>query len=291
MDIRTLRYFLAVAREGNITRAAESMHITQPSLSKSLMELEQELGKKLLIRGKRKVTLTEEGVLLRKRADEIVNLMEKTEREISSGLKEIKGEIAIGGNPSATVLKSAAELRKAYSGIKFRFYSGDATDVIERLDHGGLDFAVLLKPVDTLKYEYISLPEAAKWGLLMPNDSPLSRKSVIESADLSDIPLVLHQRIGLQREIAIWAKTDLEKLNIAATYNVVQGSPISFVKSGLGYFLTAKDLLPLETGGSVCFRPLEPSLEIQYALVWKRYSVFSKAAQKFIEKIKDGLCL
>lgn len=289
MDIRVLRYFLAVAREENITRAAESLHIAQPSLSKQLMELERELGKKLLIRGKRKITLTDEGVLLRKRADEIISLLEKTEREIASDFKEIAGDIFIGGNSPKTILQTASFLRHKYSDIHFHFYSGDATDVSERLDHGSLDFAVLLEPVDTTKYEFISLPDISTWGLLMKSDSPLATHSVITKTDLCTIPLILHQRIGLQQEIAHWAQTDIEHLNIAATYNVVHGSPIYFVQNDIGYFLTSRDLLAPELDSSVCFRPLEPPLPLTYALVWKRHSVFSKAAVTFLEQLKKCL--
>lgn len=163
MDIRLLKYFLAVAREENITRAAEKLYISQPSLSKQLIELEKELGKKLLVRGKRKITLTEEGVILRKRAEEIVSLLEKTEREIGSDLSNIEGEVFIGGNPVKTILKTASNLVKKYNGVKFNFYSGDAEDVCERLEHGSLDFAILLEPVDSVKYDYISLPDGSEW--------------------------------------------------------------------------------------------------------------------------------
>ena len=286
MDIRVLRYFLAVAREENITRAAEILHIAQPTLSKQLMELEQELGKKLLIRGKRKITLTEDGVLLRKRAEEIVALLEKTRNEIASDSKIISGEISIGGNPSTTVLKAASALRQVHKDITFHFFSGDATAITERLDHGSLDFAILLSPVDTTKYEYVLLPDISQWGLLMESDSPLAAMPVITKEVLCTVPLVLHQRTGLQQKIALWAETDLEQLDIAATYNVVHGNSISFAKSGLGYVLTPRDLFAPELDRSCCFRPLEPPLQLRYALVWKRYSVFSKAAEAFLEKVK-----
>lgn len=289
MDVRILRYFLAVAREENITRAAESLHIAQPSLSKQLMELEQELGKKLLIRGKRKITLTEDGVLLRKRADEIVDLLEKTEREIRSDAADISGEISIGGTPTKTVLQTAAMLRVKHPDIRFQFYSSDAIEVTERLTHGNLDFAVLLQPVDTTKYEYIALPDSSRWGILMPSDCALAKKEVVCKEDFCQIPLILHRRAGLQREIALWAQTELEHINIIATYNVVNGSPVSFVTSGFGYFLTIENHLAAELNSDVCFRPLNPPLELHYALVWKRYPVFSKVAETFLNKIKSSI--
>ena len=286
MEIRELRYFLAVAREGNITRAAESLHIAQPSLSKQLMELEKKLGKQLLVRGKRKITLTEEGVLLRKRAEEIVELVEKTEHEISYDPEETMGDIYIGGSSSESVLSAAAELRRNYPGIRFHFYSGDAMDVAERLDHGSLDFAVMLEPVDNIKYDFLSLPDRSEWGILMKKNDPLADKNCITEDDIKKMPLIMHQRIGLQNEIAHWAGTDLESLTIAATYNVVHGSPVSFVRQGLGYFLTTGDLLAPTLDPEVCFLPLEPKLPTQLALVWKKYAVFSNAARVFYESFQ-----
>ena len=283
MEIRELRYFLAVAREGNITRAAESLHIAQPSLSKQLMELEKKLGKQLLVRGKRKIALTEEGVLLRKRAEEIVGLVEKTEHEISYDPEETMGDIYIGGSSSESVLSAAAELRKNYPGIRFHFYSGDAMDVAERLDHGSLDFAVMLEPVDNIKYDFLSLPDRSEWGILIKKNDPLADKNCITEDDIKKMPLIMHQRIGLQNEIAHWAGTDLESLTIAATYNVVHGSPVSFVRQGLGYFLTTRDLLAPTLDPEVSFLPLEPKLPTQLALVWKKYAVFSNAAKVFYE--------
>lgn len=284
MDIRVLRYFLAVAHEENITRAAASLHIAQPSLSKQLMELEKELGKTLLVRGKRKITLTEDGVLLRKRAEEITALLDKTKQELSTDTSQLSGKISLGGNPSASVLKQATRLRSQYPDISFEFYSSDAIDVLERLEHGLLDFAVFLEPIDTMKYEYISLTDASRWGLLIPADCELAQKQFVEKQDLVKYPLIFHRRQGLQRLISRWAETDISKLNIAATYNVINGSPARFVESGLGYFLTTEDLLSSSIDKDLCFRPLEPPLEIHYALIWKRYASFSKAAEKFLEQ-------
>lgn len=285
MDIRVLRYFLAVAREENITRAAASLHIAQPSLSKQLMELEKELGKPLLVRGKRKVTLTDDGILLRKRAEEIVALLEKTEAEISSDTQEISGEISIGGT-TRSVLQAAASLRASYPKVRFQFYSSDATDILERLEHGSLDFATFLEPIDTLRYDYISLPDASRWGLLLPADSALAQKPCIEKTDLLSVPLIFHRRAGLQRLISRWAEADSSSFNIAATYNVINGAPDRFVQSGLGYFLTTEDLLAPATSSDLCFRPLAPALETHYALIWKRSATFSKAAAKFLEEMK-----
>ena len=179
MELRTLQYFLAVTKEENITRAAESLHISQPYLSKQLMELENEFGKQLLIRGKRKITLTEDGIILRKRAEEILSLVEKTEYDLSSNNTQVSGEITIGGNPTMTVLNTAARLRSQYPDVHFQFYSSDAIDVLERLEHGSIDFAIFLEPIDISEYDYIPLPESSRWGLLMPSDCKLAENSYI----------------------------------------------------------------------------------------------------------------
>ena len=285
MDIRVLKYFVTVAREGNISRAAESLHIAQPSLSKQLIELENELGKQLFIRGKRKISLTDNGNLLLKRAEEIIVLFDKTKQELSCKEEAVSGKISIGGMPIKPVLSAAAMLRRKYSDVSFDFYSGDATDVTQRLDHGSLDFAVLLTPVDTTKYEYVSLKTTSCWGLLMPGDCDLAGKDSIKKEDLCSVPLIFHSRVGLQREITHWAKTDMEHLHIAATYNILSGNPLEYVRAGLGYLLTTKDHLPAELGSDLCFRELNPKLEVHYALVWKRYAVLSKSAQVFLECI------
>ena len=285
MDIRVLKYFLTVAREENITRAAESLHITQPSLSKQLMELEEELGKQLLIRGKRKLTLTDDGILLRKRAEEIVALLEKTEQELSADTA-LGGKISIGGLPGKKVLHAAAELHAEYPDVRFDFYSGDACEVAERLDHGSLDFAVLLEPVDEVKYDYVSLDDRAQWGVIMPGNCELAMKPAVKPEDLRKVPLILHKRVGLQRTIEHWAQTDLEHMNVAATYNVVNGDPSAFVRSGLGYVLVTDDHLPEQLASGLCFRRLEPRLESRHALIWKRHAVLTKPAEAFLNKIK-----
>ena len=285
MEIRVLRYFLAVAQEENITRAAEKLHIAQPSLSKQLMELEDELGKQLLIRGKRRITLTEEGVLLRKRAEEILELVNKTEQEITADEKQLVGKISIGGNLHPRILKAAAALREQHPGVCFQFYSSDATDVTERLEHGTLDFTTLLAPVDISRYDSVLLPEHSYWGLLVRADSPLAEKSCVHRDEVLRLPLIMHRRAGLQKAIAEWAHTHIERLNIAATYNVIYGSPIPLVQSGLGNLLVTRDLLGPELNAGVRFLPLDPPLETHYALVWKKNTVLTKAAEKFLSML------
>ena len=287
MELRLLRYFLAVAREENITRAAEVLHITQPSLSKQLMELELELGKQLFIRGKRKITLTEEGILLRKRADEILMLCEKTQQEISQDSDLISGVISIGGAQSYAVAQTTAHIAAKYPGVQFQFYNGDAETLMEKLDHGTLDFGILIEPIDIVKYEHLPLKETDKWGLLMQKDCALASQKVIRPEDIQNIPLILPQRIGLQRELSTWTGTAAEHLNIIATFDILFNNPALLIKNGLGYAFALNSLVDTIESPTLCFRPLEPAINIQYGLAWKRYPVFTKAAEKFIEELKE----
>ena len=172
--------------------------------------------------------------------------------------------------------------------MHFQFYSSDAIDVLERLEHGSLDFAIFLEPIDITEYDYISLPESSHWGLLMSSDCELAERDCIEKKDLLQTPLIFHRRAGLQQLISHWADADVKAFNIAATYNVVNGSPTKFIKSGLGFYLTTEDLLPAVLEQDVCFRPLNPPLEIHYALIWKRTAFQSKAAEMFIKELKHS---
>lgn len=197
MEIRVLKYFLAVAREGSITGAANSLHLTQPTLSRQLQELEKELKQKLLIRGKYKVTLTPEGMILRKRAEEIIDMVEKTEAEFSSISDTISGDIYIGGGESDAMKYIAGiikEIQSEFFGIKFHIYSGNAEDVTEKLDKGLLDFGILIQPVDVSKYDHITLPEKDVWGVIMRKDNPLSQKKNIKLEDIVKIPLLASRK-------------------------------------------------------------------------------------------------
>ena len=206
MEIRVLRYYLAVARELNITRAAESLHISQPSLSKQMMDLEDHIGKKLFIRGKRKIELTEDGILLKKRAEEIIELVQKTEDEMAQDTHVLSGDLYLGGSTTKKILQETAILIEKYPHIQLHFYSNDAIDISERLNHGLLDFAVMLEPIDTTKFNYLSLNEKTKWGVLMKKESPFSHLETITPKELKTMPLILHQRLGLQERLAHWVQ-------------------------------------------------------------------------------------
>ena len=289
MDIRVLKYFLTVARERNITKAAEILHIAQPSLSKQLMDLENELGKKLFIRGKRGVTLTETGTLLSKRAEEIIEIFEKTEKEITADFETVGGIISIGGSGSILVTETASSLAGKYPEIHYDFFSCDAEEVMERLDNGTLDFGILIDCPDVLKYDYIPLPEKNLWGLLMKADSPLAKKTCISPKDIEKLPLIIPKRTGIRRELSRWFGQDILNLNIVAQFNLFYNSTVMFVKSGLGYGVTLERLTYIGKNDELCFRSFEPKMEIQHYIIWKKYRTFSKAAEKFIDELKKGL--
>ena len=292
MEIRLLKYFLAVAREENITAAAESLHITQPTLSKQLMELEDEFGKKLFIRGKRKITLTEDGILLRKRAGEIVDLLEKTQAELKNMNNEIiSGDIYIGAGETEgmrIIAKLSIKLQKKYPNIHYHLFSGNSEDVIEKLDKGLIDFGVLIEPTDIKKYGYVKLPVYDTWGVLMRKDSDLAKKDCIEPNDLLDIPLLCSRQALANNEFSIWFGDNTEKLNVVATYNLIYNASL-YVEEGFGYAVTLDKLINLTDDSNLCFKPIIPNLKANLVMVWKKYQVFSKATQIFLDELQKEI--
>lgn len=289
MEVRVLQYFLAVAREESISGAAESLHLTQPTLSRQLMDLEAELGKKLLIRGSRKVTLTEEGVLLRKRAEEILDLVEKTRSELrETDEADITGDIYIGGGETDAmrlIARTARELQTAYPRIRYHLYSGNGEDVSERLDKGLLDLGILVKPFDIKKYDSIQLPATDIWGVLMRKDSPLAEKEYIQPEDLWELPLLTSRQTMARKELMAWLGREREELNIVTTYNLIYNASL-MVEEGLGYALSLDKLINTTGDSALCFRPLRPKLEVGLDVVWKKYQVFSPATAKFLERLQ-----
>lgn len=289
MDIRVLKYFLAVAREESITKAAEFLNMTQPPLSRQLKDLEKELGKQLLVRGSKKITLTEDGMLLRKRAEELVDLMEKTKAELTGSDETIGGDIYIGGGETDAVLSFAAtakELQEKYPMIHYHLYSGDAEIVMEKLDKGLIDFGLLVGPVDVSKYEYIRLPIRDTWGVLMRKDSPLAEKDSIQAADLWDKPLIVSHQTSISSDMMAWLQKDASKLNIVMTYDLIFNASL-FVRQGLGYAIALDKIINTSGDSELCFRPLYPTMEAGLCIVWKRYQVFSKASQEFLRLLRS----
>lgn len=288
MDIRILQYFLAVAREESITKAAEQLHMTQPPLSRQLKDLEQELGKQLLIRGSKKVTLTEDGMLLRKRAEEMVDLMEKTKAEITASNETVSGEVFIGGGETEAIsilAQAAKNLQSEYPAIHYRIYSGDSEHITECLDKGLIDFGLLVEPVDITKYEYLRLPVKDTWGVLMRKDSPLAEKKYICAEDLWDKPLIVSHQTSSDNEMSAWLKKELSKLNIVMNYELIYNAS-HFVKMGFGYAIALDRLINTTKESELCFKPLYPKLEAGLCVIWKKYQVFSKASEHFLKNLQ-----
>lgn len=289
MELRVLRYFLAVAQEESISGAAEYLHLTQPTLSRQLMELEEELGKQLFIRGKRRVTLTEDGVLLRKRAGEIINLVDKMSAEISEDDSTVGGDIYIGSGETDAirlVARTAQCLHSRYPSIRYHLYSGNADDVTERLDKGLLDFGILIEPVDLKKYDYLPIPCQDTWGLLMREDHPLAAKEAITPDDLDGLPLITSRQTLTNQIFSDWLGSDFNNLNIVATYNLVFNSSL-MVSEGFGCALTLDKLVNTCEGSGLCFRPLDPPLKVGMDIVWKKYQMFSRASSIFLNRLRE----
>lgn len=294
MEIRVLRYFLTIAREGSITNAANFLHVTQPTLSRQIHDLEDELGQKLFTRGSHNMTLTTEGMILRKRAEEIISMVDKTEAEFTSMEEAVGGDIYIGGGETDAIkflAKVAKELHDTYPNIYYHLYSGNAQDVTERLDKGLLDFGVLVQPADISKYDYLNIPAKDTWGVVMRKDSPLAEKETICKEDLIGIPLICsRQAISQERsknEFTQWFGEDFDKLDIVTTFNLVYNAAI-MVDAGLGYAVTIDKIANTSENSTLCFRPLEPKLDSGLNIIWKKYQVFSSAAELFLERLRDS---
>lgn len=293
MELRVLRYFLAVAREETISAAAESVYVTQPTLSRQMIELEEELGKTLFLRGKRKISLTEEGLFLRKRAQEIVELVEKTELEFHTAEQAISGTVTIGGaetDAMRLIARAAHSLQRAHPAVAYHLFSGNAEDITEKLDKGLVDFGVFIEPVNLSKYDFIKLPLVDTWGLLMRKDSPLAAKQTIQAADLSELPILCSNQTMVKNEISGWLGDRYEKLNIVTVYNLLYNASL-MVEEGMGYALCLDKIISTSADSPLCFRPLEPRLEVGLALAWKKYQIFSKAAEKFLEYFQSEIAM
>lgn len=290
MELRVLQYFLAVAREESITKAAEVLHVTQPTLSRQMMELETELGTALFVRTNRKTVLTEDGVRLRRRAEEIVELVDKTEAEFLNGSSYVCGDVYIGGGETQAmrlIAQTACRLHEQYPEIYYHLYSGNALDVMEKLDKGLLDFGVLIEPVDKGKYEYVCLPATDIWGVLMREDSPYAALPGITAETLRKLPLLCSRQSIANGDFNNWLGHDLKELHLIGSYNLVYNASL-MVAEGVGDALCLDKLVNVETGG-LCFRPLEPKLEAKLVLVWKKHRMFSRAAEVFLDTFRQSL--
>ncbi len=288
MELRVLQYFLAVAREESISGAAEFLHLSQPTLSRQLKDLENELGKQLFIRGNRKITLTEEGMMLRKRAEEITELVKKTEDEITSSDDTLAGNITIGAGETdgnRFFIKAMNTMQKNYPLVSFHIISGDKAMIAESIDRGLIDFGIVFGNIDTTKYDSIPIDYKDTWGVLMRRDAPLANKEFITAEDLTDKPLIISRQAFQNSELKSFFHTEPDQLNIAATYSLLFNGSL-MVDEGLGYAICLDKLVNVSGDSNFCFRPLKPKIEASIGIIWKKYQVFSKPAQKFLQMLQ-----
>lgn len=290
MELRVLQYFLAIAREESISKAAEYLHISQPTLSRQIRDLEDQLGTLLFERGSRKISLTEDGLLLRKRAEEIIRLVDKTESEIISGETELNGDIYIGCGETegmTLIARAMKRMQHEHPYVQFHLHSGNAEDIIERLEKGLIDFGVLIGKHDVSKYNYIKVPFKDIWGVLMRKDSPLANRDTVTIEDLINLPLILSTQEIKNNQIFQYLLEN-DNYHIVATYNLIYNASL-MVKEGVGYAIGLDKLINTDCTSELCFKPLEPKITNEIILVWKKYQHFSKASQYFLNTVQSIL--
>ena len=289
MELRELRYFLAVVQEQSITKAAEYLYIAQPSLTRQMQNLEREIGRPLFIRGSRKITLTETGLLLKKRAEELLSLYERTQSELSAPPEDISGEVIIGGGESysvITVAEAARAVQENYPSVRFEFYSGDAGDILEKLDKGLTDFGIVVDLPDVSKYNSLRLPLADEWGILMRRDSELAKKETIEKDQLAELRILCSvQSMTKGSKLLEWLGDDIRNINIIARYNLIYNASL-LVKAGMGYAIGLNRLINTTGDSELCFKPLFPPLTTHLDIIWKKYAALSRPAQIFLDTLQ-----
>ena len=289
MEIRTLRYFLAVAREENMTRAAEILHVTQPTLSKQLKSLEDELGKKLFTRHSFSIRLTEEGLLLKDRAEDLVEMADKIEQEFVSLDDITGGELYLGLAESFQIrhlARAIKQFKQKYPNIRYHITSGDTEQVADKLDKGLLDFLVLAELPDPRKYEYITFPESDIWGVVMPAGSPLAGKSKIRANDLKGLPLFCSEQ-SWNTEVKEWAGNTFADLTLEGSFKLSYNGSI-FAREGLGYLLTYDHLIDTSKESGLVFSPLDPPLKSDMYLAWSRAQALTPISERFLTQVRES---
>lgn len=291
MNFQFLKYFLAVAEEENISRACEVLHITQPTISRQILDFEKERGIVLFKRGSRKLTLTEDGELLRRRAKEILSLVEKTEGELVESSENLSGTVSIGGGELRAVSETADKIRefqKIYPKVNFDFFTAASDLIIEQMDKGLLDIGILLEPVDIEKFDFIRFPEKERYVLLVKNDSELAKKDFVTAEDLQNEPLILPSRNAVKNELSSWFGKFYKDLKIAGTSNL-SGNKFVMVKHGNGSAIVIEnEVASGREADGVLAKPFSPAIEASSVLVWKRNIPYSAAAKKFIEFMRGN---
>ena len=287
MELRVLKYFLAVAREENITKAAALLHLTQPTLSRQLMQLEEELGVQLFHRSRYHIILTDDGMLLRRRAQELVDLAEKTAMEFRQK-DQLRGEISIGSGDlegMSLLAGMLASFQKLHPEVTYQIYSGNADHTKERIEGGTLDLGLLLEPVDISKYDFIRMPVKERWGVLVHEDGPLAQKEAVTPEDLAGVPLILTRRELILQEMERWFGPYAQQLQVTATGNLPYNMAL-LAGAHMGAYLTLKLHC---TYDNLRFVPLSPLLESSTVLAWKKAEPFSPAVAGLIRHIKECL--
>lgn len=288
IETRLLYYFLTVARERNITNAAKALHITQPTLSRQMALLEEEIGARLFLRGSRPLSLTDEGILLRRRAEEVLELLEKTQREVQAHEEAVEGAVSIGCGELASaklVAEMTAEFSRQYPKVTFDVYTANADRIKQRMDNGLTDIGLLLEPVDMERYEYIRLPVKERWVAIMPSGVPLARHAYVTAKDLAEIPVIMPSRQKIHDEVASWFGDDYEQLHVIGTSNLSTNAAL-MVHAGMGYALSVEGALPFLEESDICMRPLHPELTASSVLAWKRGQPFQSAVRHFLSFAK-----
>lgn len=288
IETRLLHYYLTVAREQNITNAAKVLHITQPTLSRQMAMLEDEIGAKLFVRGSRPLTLTDEGHLLRRRAEEILELLEKTELEVSAREEQVEGTVSVGCGELASVrmlTEMIAEFSQRYPRVSFDMYTANADQIKRRMDEGLTDIGLLLEPADMERYEYIRMPVKERWAAVMPAGVPLAKRECVTAESLAEIPVIMPSRQKVHDEVANWFGSFYGKLHISGFSNLSTNAAM-MVRAGLGYALIVEGALPFLDQSEVCMVPLHPELTATSVLAWKRGQPFPTAAERFIKFAK-----
>ncbi|QQO07696.1 LysR family transcriptional regulator [Breznakiella homolactica] len=291
MDIRVLKYFLAAAREGNITKAADVLHVTQPTLSRQLMDLERELGTALFDRGKRSVSLTPEGLLFRQRAEEVYGLWDKTKRDMAAFTGITGGTVSIGCVETAASLLLPGVIEafhSQYPAVRYEIYSANGDGIRGKIDCGRIDMGILAEPAETAKYDHIHLPCKDTWGVFMPAADPLAKKKNLRVNDLAGLPLFVPWRNIVVDEIESWAGAEGKNLNILG-YNNLMTNTLPLIERGLGYAVCVEGALSIRPHGNIRFVPFYPKRTSGHVLVWKKNKVFSRAGELFLEHIKTVL--
>ena len=287
MELRTLRYFLAAAQEENMTRAADILHVTQPTLSRQMMELERELGVTLMLRGKNGLTLTEDGIFFRQRAQEIVELADRLAKNFAERQNDISGMVVIGASEavgSQTLARLIKAFSEKYSAVQFTLYNETVDNIKDRLDKGLVDIGLLLEPIDVTKYDYVRLSQQDTWGLLVRDDHPLTDKTSLTADDVAPYPLILPLRENIRVEILHWLGREEKELCIPLFYTLLSNAAL-LVAEGLGCAFCMDGALAIRSDPRLRFIPLEPRRMTHSVLVWKKNNLFSPATSLFIQEI------